>query len=118
MAWYRATGGSGGAAPGYEEVIIDTLTNGTIDTSRGGCFYRRYGRVINLHLSIKDLTPETTTTVFTMPEGYRPPYASGMGVGIGATRADRANVSVGATTGNCNLWSESTTALIDFVYIV
>lgn len=102
----------------YEEVIITTLNNGSIDTSRGGCYYRRFGRIVHLHLSVKDLTEETTTNVYTMPTGYRPPYSSGMGIGIGASRDKRANVSVGASTGTCNLWSESTTALIDFVYII
>lgn len=107
-----------GNAIEYEEYTIAALNNGTIDDSRGGCWYAVYGNVVHLHLSVKDLTPETTTNVFTMPVGLRPPHVSGMGVGIGASRDKRANVSVGASTGNCNLWSESDTALIDFEWTI
>lgn len=117
MAWYRATGGSGGGIK-YEEVVIDTLTNGTIDDSRGGCYYRQFGRVVHLHLSVKGLTPETNTAVYTMPSDLRPGHNTAIGLGIGAARSDLASVSVGGSTGTCNLWSQSATALVDLVYIV
>lgn len=109
--------GSGGALD-YEEFEITSLTNGTIDTSRGGCWYAKYGNVIHLHLSVKDLTAETTTNVFTMPVGLRPPHVTCMGIGIGADRLTKSSVSVGAQSGACNLWSESTTAVIDVEWMI
>lgn len=117
MAWYRATSGTGGAVK-YEETEINTLTAGTIDTSRGGCYYRQFGRVVHLHLSVKDLTPETNTAVFTMPSDLLPGHAAAIGLGIGDARDKLASVSVGGSSGVCNLWSQSTTALVDFVYII
>lgn len=107
-----------GNAIEYTEYTIDALTNGTIDTSRGGCWYSVYGNVVHLHLSVKDLTAETTTNVFTLPVGLRPPHVSAMGIGVGASRDKRANVSIGAVSGACNLWSESTTALIDAEWMI
>lgn len=119
MAWYNATsGGSGGAAIDYVEIEITSLTNGTIDTSRGGCWYAKYGNVIHLHLAVSGLTPETTTNVFTMPEAFRPPHVTCMGIGIGADRLTKSSVSVGAQSGVCNLWSESTTAVIDVEWLI
>lgn len=110
--------GGGGSAIDYVEYTITSLTNGTIDTSRGGCWYSKYGNIIHLHLSVKDLTAETTTSVFTMPSGLRPPHGLAMGIGIGAARDNRASVSIGASTGVCNLWSESTTAVIDVEWMI
>ena len=115
---YFASGIGGGAAPEYEETIITTLNNGTIDTTRGGCFYIRYGKVIYMHFAVKDLTAETTTNVYTMPESLRPPHIIAFGTGIGADRTTNSSLSVGAATGTCNLWSESTTAVVDLIYIV
>lgn len=121
MAFFRTLSGAasgGNANLPYYEYEISTLENGTIDTSRGGCWYVKYGNIVHLHLAVKDLTVETTTRVFTMPEGSRPPHSSAFGLGVGADRTKIANVSVGAVSGACNLWSESTTAQIDLEYTV
>lgn len=115
---YFPSGIGGGLAPTYEFVTITALTNGTIDTSRGGCYYKRYGNIVHLHLSVKDLTVETNTNVFTMPSDLRPSNITAIGLGIGDTRDKLASVTVGAASGACNLWSQSTTALVDFVYMI
>lgn len=110
--------GSGGSGLVYQETTITSLTNGTIDTSRGGCWYARWGNVMHLHLSVKDLTVETNQNVFTIPSSLRPPHITAMGLGIGEDRTKLASVSIGAASGVCNLWSQSTTALIDVEWLI
>lgn len=115
---YDIVGSGGGGGLPYAFYEITTLTNGSVDSTRGGCWFIKYGNVVHLHLSVKDLTAETSTEVYTMPAGSRPPQVTAMGIGIGADRTTTASASVGASSGKINLWSESTTALIDMEYIV
>lgn len=107
-----------GNAIEYMEYTIDSLTNGTIDTSRGGCWYARYGNIVHLHLAVKDLTAETNTNVFTMPVGLRPPHVTCIGIGIGEDRNPASSLTVGAVSGVCNLWSEATRALVDVEWTI
>ena len=36
------------------------------------CWYARIGNVCYLHIDVKDLTPRTITSIFTLPDGFRP----------------------------------------------
>lgn len=49
-----------------------TPTSGSSYSSYGGCYYEKYGRTVHVHVGVSGLTTGTATTVYTLPEGYRP----------------------------------------------
>lgn len=49
-----------------------TPTSGSSYSSYGGCYYEKYGRTVHVHVGVSGLTTGKTTTIFTLPSGYRP----------------------------------------------
>lgn len=52
--------------------IEPTLTNGSHDSTYGGCWYYKRGCTVTVHIGVTGLTASTDTTIFTLPAGYRP----------------------------------------------
>lgn len=52
-----------------------TLTSGAHYDTFGRCWYYKIGHRVRVHIGVSGLTANTTTTLWTMPAGYRP-YSS------------------------------------------
>ena len=94
--------------------IVPTLTNGSHQSTVGGCYYYKVGFRVYVHIGVQGLTANTNTTIWTMPVGYRPYSYLGFG-GTGATvnAIGRARV---APDGRILVSSASPSACIDFSY--
>ena len=80
------------------------------------CWFERVGNVCYLHIDIKDLTANTNTYIYTLPEGYRPAdYVRLVGNGQESWTA-QAGVTV-ASSGTLNVYSTDRYAIIDGSFI-
>lgn len=58
-----------------------TPTSGSSYVTYGKCYYYKKGSKVHVHIGISDLTANTNTAIYTLPEGFRPNHLlSGIGV--------------------------------------
>ena len=73
--------------------IEPTLTNGSHDSTYGGCWYYKRGCTVTVHIGVTGLTASTDTTIFTLPAGYRPRSVIGfVGNATSTTNYGRARI--------------------------
>lgn len=53
-------------------IEITSLTNGSVDTSRGGCWYYKIGTRVHAHIAVTGITASSWVAITTLPAGYRP----------------------------------------------
>lgn len=95
--------------------ISFTPTTGSAYSSYGNCWYAKDGNIVEVHVGISGLTANTSTTIGTLPEGFRPKVLTvATGNGSSISTLARARIS---TAGVITVYSASTSALIDVVYI-
>ena len=95
--------------------ISFTPTSGSAYSSYGNCWYAKDGNIVEVHVGIQGLTASTSTTIFTLPSGFRPKsiYVT---TGNGSAISNLARMRVG-TDGTITVYSASTTALLDGMFI-
>lgn len=67
------------------DVIPITPTTGSNYGNYGNSYYYKKGTKVHVHLGLSGLTPNASSVVFTLPEGYRPkdiPPIIGLGQGV------------------------------------
>lgn len=79
-----------------------TLTNGTHYSN--GCYYWKFGCLLYLYVSVQFTSNPSNTTIFTLPEGYRPVSASEITVSGGGSYNAKAQCQIG-TDGNVKVTS-------------
>jgi hypothetical protein len=95
--------------------ISFTPSSGSSYSSYGNCWYAKDGFTVHVHIGISGLTANTSTTIGTLPEGFRPKVLTvATGNGSSISTLARARIS---TAGVITVYSASTSALIDAVYI-
>ena len=73
--------------------IEPTLTNGSHNSTYGGCWYYKRGCTVTVHIGVTGLTASTDTTIFTLPAGYRPRSVIGfVGNATSTTNYGRARI--------------------------
>ena len=93
-----------------------TPTAGTSYANYGGCYYEVFGKIVHLHFGISNLTANTATTIYTIPEGLRPPskiFAQGTSGTINSQVIVEAN-----TDGTVTAMPSSTYCGCDVYYIL
>lgn len=95
--------------------ISFTPTSGSSYSTYGGCWYAKDGNIVEVHVGISGLTANTSTTIFTLPEGFRPKslYVT---TGNSSAISNLARMRI-ATDGTITVYSASTTALLDGMFI-
>ncbi len=99
------------------EKIEFTPTSGTAYANYGNCWYAKSGNVVQVHVGISGLTANTNTTIFTIPEGFRP-KATAIATGKAGSNLTYAQLQVGYSTGSVQVISSGTYAMCDITYIV
>lgn len=95
--------------------ISFTPTSGSAYSSYGNCWYAKDGFTVHVHIGISGLTANTSTNIFTVPEGFRPKTLTvATGNGSSISTLARARIS---TAGVITVYSASTSALIDAIFI-
>jgi hypothetical protein len=95
--------------------ISFTPTSGSAYSTYGNCWYAKDGYVVHVHIGISGLTANTSTTIGTLPEGFRPKVLTvATGNGSSISTLARARIS---TAGVITVYSASTSALIDAIFI-
>lgn len=95
--------------------ISFTPSSGSAYSSYGNCWYAKDGFTVHVHIGISGLTANTSTNIFTLPEGFRPKVLTvATGNGSSISTLARARIS---SAGVVTVYSASTSALIDIVYI-
>lgn len=78
--------------------IEPTLTNGSHDSTYGGCWYYKRGCTVTVHIGVTGLTASADTTIFTLPAGYRPRSIIGfVGNATSTTNYGRARIGTDGT---------------------
>ena len=93
------------------------LESGESYSAYGGCWYRKYGNHVWVHLGLQSLTANTPQRVFTLPAGYRPKgihIAFGLG---GSTYVAISRIQVDES-GYIIVTSDDTYCCADFEFIV
>lgn len=95
--------------------ISFTPTSGSSYSTYGGCWYAKDGNIVEVHVGISGLTANTSTTIFTLPDGFRPKslYVT---TGNGSAISNLARMRI-ATDGKVTVYSAATTALLDGMFI-
>ena len=95
--------------------ISFTPTSGSAYSTYGNCWYAKDGNMVEVHVGIQGLTASTSTTIFTLPSGFRPKslYVT---TGNGSAISNLARMRI-ATDGTITVYSASTTALLDGMFI-
>lgn len=95
--------------------ISFTPTTGSAYSTYGNCWYAKDGNIVEVHVGISGLTANTSTTIFTLPEGFRPKslYVT---TGNSSAISNLARMRI-ATDGTITVYSASTTALLDGMFI-
>lgn len=97
------------------EQITFTPTNGSSYSNYGGCWYSKSGDIVEVHVGVSGLTANTLTTVFTLPEGYRPKSIKcAMGQAGAANNLSEMQIGTG---GLVRVQSTSTYAMADITFI-
>ncbi len=95
--------------------ISFTPTTGSAYSTYGNCWFAKYGHVVHVHIGISGLTANTSTTIGTLPEGFRPKVLT-VATGNGSAISNLARARISAA-GVITVYSASTTALIDVIFI-
>lgn len=95
--------------------ISFTPTTGSAYSTYGNCWYAKDGNMVEVHVGIRGLTASTSTTVFTLPDGFRPKSLY-ITTGNGSAINNLARMRI-ATDGTITVYSASTTALLDGMFI-
>lgn len=93
-----------------------TPTSGSSYASYGGCWYAKVGNIVQVHIGISGLTANTATSIYTLPEGFRP-LSTCIATGKASANPSYAQVQV-SDGGGVQITSTSTYALCDITYIV
>ena len=97
------------------EKVTFTPTNGSSYSNYGGCWYSKSGDIVEVHVGVSGLTANTLTTVFTLPEGYRPKSIKcAMGQAGAANNLSEMQIGTG---GLVRVQSTSTYAMTDITFI-
>lgn len=97
------------------EKVTFTPTNGSSYSNYGGCWYSKSGDIVEVHVGVSGLTANTLTTVFTLPEGYRPKSIKcAMGQAGAANNLSEMQIGTG---GLVRVQSTSTYAMADITFI-
>lgn len=97
------------------EKVIFTPTNGSSYSNYGGCWYSKSGDIVEVHVGVSGLTANTLTTVFTLPEGYRPKSIK-CAMGQAGTVNNLSEMQIG-TGGLVRVQSTSAYAMADITFI-
>jgi hypothetical protein len=97
------------------EKVTFTPTNGSSYSNYGGCWYSKSGDIVEVHVGVSGLTANTLTTVFTLPEGYRPKSIK-CAIGQAGTVNNLSEMQIG-TGGLVRVQSTSTYAMADITFI-
>lgn len=74
--------------------ITPTLDNGSHSSAHGNCWYYKIGYRVYIHIGVTGLTSNTTTALWTLPQGYRPHSMVGnVGTGQNMTTYGRIRVT-------------------------
>ena len=88
-----------------QKTVITSLTGGTLMGHSGDVYYEVLGNLVHIHAAVKELTANTATTLFALPEALRPSnitigavngkeyLSSGLAFGV-LTASDSGNVTV------------------------
>lgn len=95
--------------------ISFTPTSGSAYSTYGNCWYAKDGNIVEVHVGLQGLTASTSTTVFKLPEGFRPKSLY-ITTGNGSAISNLARMRI-ATDGTITVYSASTTALLDGMFI-
>lgn len=96
--------------------IVPTLLKGGHQASFGGCYYYKIGSTVYVHIGVNGLTVNEYTTIFNVPEGYRPGHFV-CNIGGGHTSSTQAIGEV-ASNGNVSVRSTGDMGNIDIIYNV
>lgn len=97
------------------EKVTFTPTNGSSYSNYGGCWYSKSGDIVEVHVGVSGLTANTLTTVFTLPEGYRPKSIK-CAMGQAGAVNNLSEMQIG-TGGLVRVQSTSTYAMADITFI-
>jgi hypothetical protein len=96
--------------------IAFTPTSGSSYASYGGCWYAKVGNIVQVHVGISGLTANTATSIYTLPEGFRP-LSTCIATGKASANPSYAQIQV-SDGGGVQITSTSTYGLCDITYIV
>lgn len=96
--------------------ITFTPTSGASYASYGGCWYAKFGNIVQVHVGISGLTANTATSVYTLPDGFKPMSVC-IATGKAAANPSYAQIQV-SDSGGVQITSTSTYAMCDITYIV
>ena len=94
-----------------------TPISGSAYSGYGGCYYKVWGRLVQVHIGMQGLTANTATQIFTLPSGVRPPTGQCVGLGLADGMSRNAKVRVDAN-GLITVISEATYASVDVFYLI
>lgn len=104
----------------YKLGITDKTTfipsDGTVNTSMGGCYYRKRNSIVELHIALTGLTANNSySNIITLPEGFRP-ISTLVGKGGGDSYYNNSSCQI-SPSGNINIRTDSTSCNINVLYI-
>lgn len=94
--------------------VAFTPVAGQSYSSFDGCYYYKRGSRVHVHIGISDITANTRTTVFTLPQGFRP-YRAITQYGTASSIANIAKATI-SKLGVIDVYSSGTYANIDLEY--